>query len=61
MRVAVDPRYFRPTEVNLLLGDPTKARERLGWRHVTPVRELAREMVEADLAVMRDAPIGKGA
>ena len=33
--VAVDPRYFRPTEVDLLLGDPTKARQRLGWRHKT--------------------------
>ena len=61
VRIAVDPRYFRPTEVDLLLGDPSKAREKLGWHHVTPVRELAREMVEADLAVMRDAPIGKGA
>ena len=60
VRIAVDPRYFRPTEVDLLLGDPSKAREKLGWHHVTPVRELAREMVEADLAVMRDAPIGKG-
>ena len=61
VRVAVDPRYFRPTEVDLLLGDPSKARDKLGWHHVTAVRELAREMVEADLAVMRDAPIGKGA
>lgn len=61
VRVAVDPRYFRPTEVDLLLGDPSKARERLGWHHVTPARELAREMVRADLSVMREAPIGKGA
>ena len=58
--VEVDPRYFRPTEVELLIGDPTKAHEKLGWRHETPVRELAREMVRADLEVMRDAPIAKG-
>jgi GDPmannose 4,6-dehydratase len=47
--VEVDPRYFRPTEVDLLLGDPTKAREKLGWRHRTTFAELVREMVEADL------------
>ena len=58
--VEVDPRYFRPTEVELLIGDPTKAKERLGWTHDTPVRELCREMVVADLVTMRDAPIGKG-
>lgn len=58
--VEVDPRYFRPTEVDLLLGDPTKAKEKLGWVHQTSPRDLAREMVEADLRVMRDAPIGKG-
>lgn len=57
--IEVDPRYFRPTEVDLLLGDPTKAHEKLGWRHETSVRELAREMVLADLAVMQDAPIAK--
>lgn len=50
--VEVDPRYFRPTEVDLLLGDPRKAQEKLGWRHTTAVRELAREMVQADLKVM---------
>jgi GDPmannose 4,6-dehydratase len=61
LRVAVDPRYFRPTEVDLLIGDPTKAHEKLGWRHETSPRDLAREMVQADLQVMRDAPIGKGA
>jgi GDPmannose 4,6-dehydratase len=61
LRVAVDPRYFRPTEVELLIGDPSKAREKLGWTHQTSARDLAREMVQADLEVMRDAPIGKGA
>ena len=47
--VRVDPRYFRPTEVDLLLGDPTKAREKLGWTHRTKFEDLVKEMVEADL------------
>jgi GDPmannose 4,6-dehydratase len=51
--VEVDPRYFRPTEVDRLLGDPTKAHEKLGWRHETSVRDLVREMVQADLKVMQ--------
>jgi GDPmannose 4,6-dehydratase len=59
--IEVDPRYFRPTEVDLLVGDPAKAKRALGWVHETSPRALAREMVEADLAVMRDAPIGKDA
>lgn len=59
--VEIDPRYFRPTEVDLLIGDPSKAKAKLGWSHETSVRELAREMVEADLAVMRDAPIARDA
>jgi len=51
--VQVDPRYFRPTEVDLLLGDPTKARTVLGWKHTTPFDALVRDMVEADLATAR--------
>ena len=47
--VRVDPRYFRPTEVDLLLGDPSKARERLGWGHRTSFPDLVQEMVAADL------------
>jgi GDPmannose 4,6-dehydratase len=47
--VRIDPRYFRPTEVNLLRGDATKAMTRLGWRPRTKFRELVREMVTADL------------
>ena len=47
--VRVDPRYFRPTEVDILLGDPSKARARLGWQHRITFPELVREMVEADL------------
>ena len=49
--VRVDPRYFRPTEVDRLLGDSSKARARLGWRHETSFDELVREMVAADLDV----------
>lgn len=59
--VEVDPRYFRPTEVELLIGDPTKAHEKLGWRHETPVRELCREMVNEDLKVMQTATVMKEA
>jgi len=60
VRVAVDPRYFRPTEVDLLIGNPAKAREKLGWSHKTTAHELAVEMVRADLKVMAEAPIGHG-
>jgi GDPmannose 4,6-dehydratase len=59
--VSVDPRYFRPTEVDLLLGDPSKARDKLGWVHSTTVRELAREMVQADLKVMQTSIVMKEA
>jgi GDPmannose 4,6-dehydratase len=48
--VRIDPRYFRPTEVDTLLGDPTKAREKLGWIPEISVQEMCREMVQADLA-----------
>ena len=51
--VEVDPRYFRPTEVDLLKGDPSKARNKLGWRHRIGFDELVREMVDADLSAMR--------
>ncbi|MDX6805762.1 GDP-mannose 4,6-dehydratase [Terrihabitans rhizophilus] len=56
--VEVDPRYFRPTEVDVLLGDATKARERLGWTHETGFDELVREMVASDLEVMRRGASG---
>ena len=62
--VEVDPRYFRPTEVDLLLGDSTKAREKLGWVHTTSLDDLLTEMVREDLKVMaRNVPqamAGKG-
>jgi len=51
--VEIDPRYFRPAEVDQLLGDPSKAREQLGWEPKTTVEELARMMVEADMEEAR--------
>jgi GDPmannose 4,6-dehydratase len=50
--VEVDPRYFRPTEVDLLLGDPAKAHQQLGWRHKTSFEDMIKEMVASDLAIV---------
>ncbi len=47
--VRIDPRYYRPAEVELLIGDPSRARDELGWEAQTPLEELCRMMVEADL------------
>ena len=44
----VDPRYFRPTEVETLLGDPTKAKQKLGWTPVTTLQQLVSEMAQSD-------------
>ena len=49
----IDPEYFRPTEVDLLLGDSSKARESLGWTATTTFEALVKEMVAADLALVR--------
>ena len=51
--VAVSPRYFRPTEVETLLGDPTEAEEALGWRPKTTFQELVKEMVDEDLQLAK--------
>lgn len=51
--VCIDPRYFRPTEVDLLLGNPAKAKAKLNWQHITTLEDLVREMVAADLAAAR--------
>lgn len=51
--VKIDPRYYRPTEVELLLGDPTKAREKLGWVSKTPFDDLVKEMVEEDIKMVK--------
>lgn len=50
--VAVDPRYFRPTEVDLLLGDPTKAEQKLGWTREYQLQELVDDMMKSDLKLM---------
>jgi len=52
--VEVDRRYFRPTEVDLLIGDPTKARTKLGWTHKTAWKDLCSEMVQADLIAIAE-------
>lgn len=59
--VFIDPRYFRPTEVDLLLGDPSKAKSKLGWTPQYDVNKLVEEMVDADLALFeRDKLLQKG-
>jgi len=59
--VSIDPRYFRPTEVDLLLGDPSKAHQQLGWKHTTPFRQLVSEMVTKDLeTVKKEERVGVG-
>ena len=50
--VAVDPRYFRPTEVDLLLGDPTKAEQKLGWKREFNLQDLVDDMMQSDLKLM---------
>jgi GDPmannose 4,6-dehydratase len=50
--VKIDPRYFRPTEVETLHGDPSKARKKLGWRHTVSFTTLVQEMMDADLAAL---------
>jgi GDPmannose 4,6-dehydratase len=51
--VKIDPRYFRPTEVELLIGDPTKAQEKLGWKPKYSLEDLVSEMVEADVQAFK--------
>jgi GDPmannose 4,6-dehydratase len=54
--VEINPRYFRPTEVDLLIGDPSKARAKLGWKPTTGFRDLVRLMVDADVAALAQSP-----
>ncbi|MDI7261248.1 MAG: GDP-mannose 4,6-dehydratase [Thermodesulfobacteriota bacterium] len=56
----IDPRYFRPTEVESLLADPTKARKRLGWQPKVTFSELVRIMVDCDMELIGLDPIGEG-
>jgi len=59
--LAVDSRYFRPTEVDLLLGDPTKAEQKLGWKREFNLQDLVNDMMESDLKLMkRDLHIKEG-
>jgi GDPmannose 4,6-dehydratase len=58
--VEIDPRYFRPSEVDSLLGDPAKAREKLGWEPKVRFRELVELMVDADIEELNDKLSGKG-
>jgi GDPmannose 4,6-dehydratase len=59
--VAVDPKYFRPTEVDLLLGDPSKAEKKLGWKREYKLQELVDDMMESDLKLMtKDVYLKKG-
>jgi GDPmannose 4,6-dehydratase len=51
--VRIDPVYFRPTEVDLLIGDASKAREILGWQPKTSFAQLVKEMVKGDLEIAR--------
>jgi GDPmannose 4,6-dehydratase len=54
--VRVDPRYFRPTEVELLLGDATRARKELGWKPSVDFGQLVRMMVDAEVAAVQALP-----
>jgi len=58
--VAVDPAYFRPTEVDLLIGDPTKSKTRLGWEPKYDLAALVKEMVAADVELFKKESILKG-
>ena len=57
--VEIDPRYFRPSEVDALVGDSSKAGDRLGWKPRVPFEELVRIMVDADMAALEDQLAGK--
>lgn len=59
--LSIDPRYFRPTEVDLLVGDPTKAKEKLGWVPEIQLNELVKDMMESDLQLFkRDKYLSQG-
>ena len=57
--VEIDPRYYRPAEVELLVGDPTKAKKKLGWEAQVKFVELAKLMVDADVQLLADQRAGK--
>ena len=51
--LAIDPKYFRPTEVDLLIGDPTKAKEKLGWVPEISLEKLVQDMMNSDIKLMQ--------
>ena len=53
VRIEIDPRYFRPTEVDLLIGDPSKAHQKFGWKQKVDFGSLIDEMVDCDLKMMQ--------
>jgi GDPmannose 4,6-dehydratase len=57
VRVKVNPRYFRPTEVDLLLGDSSKARKKFNWAPKVPFKELVKDMMDSDIALMKKNPL----
>jgi GDPmannose 4,6-dehydratase len=57
--VEIDPKYYRPSEVDVLLGDATKAKEKLGWEPKVRFKELVELMVDADVAALQDQLAGK--
>jgi GDPmannose 4,6-dehydratase len=59
--VAVDPKYFRPTEVDLLIGDPSKAKSKLGWEPQYDLSGLVEDMMQSDIKLMKkDAWLREG-
>jgi GDPmannose 4,6-dehydratase len=58
--VEIDEHYFRPAEVDLLIGDYSKARQKLGWQPKTTFHELVKLMVDADIRLVKDHLAGKG-
>lgn len=56
VRVKINPKFFRPTEVDLLLGDPTKAQNELGWKRKVSFLDLVKDMVDSDIQLMRKNP-----
>jgi GDPmannose 4,6-dehydratase len=59
--LAIDPKYFRPTEVDLLIGDPTKAKEKLGWEPKINLADLVEDMMSSDLKlIMKDKYLEDG-
>jgi GDPmannose 4,6-dehydratase len=57
--VEIDPRYYRPSEVDVLLGDASKAKEKLGWEPKVKFKELTELMVDADVSALEDQRAGK--